>query len=147
MRSAWLALLGLPSTGATPEEIKQAYRRVAKQHHPDVSSSPSSSERFRQATEACEGLLEASSSDEEASSARHDMGPAMAARWAARRRHTPSEYPAWFNPSGGRQGTGERGLHTVPGSGSSRVRLRVSDSERLAPLGARAAMTLLRRFK
>jgi hypothetical protein len=42
---------------ATPEEIKKAYRRLAKQYHPDVNKSPDAHDRFIEITEAYEFLI------------------------------------------------------------------------------------------
>jgi DnaJ-class molecular chaperone len=41
---------------ASEGEIKTAYRKLARKHHPDVSKSPDGSEKFREATEAYEVL-------------------------------------------------------------------------------------------
>jgi len=49
-------ILGL-SRGATEAEIKKAYRRLARDHHPDVNShDPGAEERFKELTEAYEVL-------------------------------------------------------------------------------------------
>ena len=37
---------------ATRDEIRRAYRRLAKAHHPDVSGDPDSAARFREVNEA-----------------------------------------------------------------------------------------------
>ena len=38
---------------ATPEEIKKAYRRLAKQYHPDANpNNPQAAEMFKQISEA-----------------------------------------------------------------------------------------------
>ncbi len=47
--------LGVPRT-ATGEEIKKAYRKLARQHHPDVAKGAKSEERFKEANEANEVL-------------------------------------------------------------------------------------------
>ena len=52
---------------ATPDEIRAAYRRLAKQYHPDVNSDPDAGERFIAVQQAYETL-----SDPEAR-ARYDL--------------------------------------------------------------------------
>ena len=42
---------------AGPEEIKQAYRKMAKMYHPDINDSPDSHDRFIEITEAYEILM------------------------------------------------------------------------------------------
>ena len=41
---------------ATPEEIKSAYRKLAKQYHPDVNKSPDATQKFKDINEAYEVL-------------------------------------------------------------------------------------------
>jgi molecular chaperone DnaJ len=41
---------------ATPDEVKKAYRRLARQYHPDVSSAPDAESRFKEINEAYEVL-------------------------------------------------------------------------------------------
>jgi len=48
-------ILGVPRE-ATHEEIKKAYRRLAREHHPDVNSDPRAEERFKEVTAAYEIL-------------------------------------------------------------------------------------------
>jgi curved DNA-binding protein len=49
-------ILGVPRT-ATPEEIKKAYRKAARQHHPDVNpGNKAAEERFKEASAASEVL-------------------------------------------------------------------------------------------
>lgn len=43
--------------GATPEDIKQAYRKLAHKYHPDVSNLPDARELFIELNEAYEYLL------------------------------------------------------------------------------------------
>jgi curved DNA-binding protein len=47
--------LGVPKT-ATAEEIKKAFRKLARQHHPDVNKKPEAERRFKEINEANEVL-------------------------------------------------------------------------------------------
>jgi len=51
----YYATLGLART-ATAEEIKRAYRKLARKYHPDVSKEPQAEERFKEVAEAYEAL-------------------------------------------------------------------------------------------
>jgi hypothetical protein len=51
----YYAILGL-TPAATLADIKRAYRRLARQHHPDTNTSPDAARRFRHITEAYEAL-------------------------------------------------------------------------------------------
>ncbi|MFO7682383.1 MAG: molecular chaperone DnaJ [Chloroflexota bacterium] len=44
------------SRNATKEELKKAYRRLAREYHPDVSKEPGSDEKFKEVNEAYEAL-------------------------------------------------------------------------------------------
>ncbi len=44
---------------ATADQIKSAYRKLARQYHPDVNKSPGAEKKFREATEAYEVLSDA----------------------------------------------------------------------------------------
>jgi len=44
------------SRDATDAQIKSAYRKLARKHHPDVNKSPDATEKFKEATEAYEVL-------------------------------------------------------------------------------------------
>src|ERR1700754_4580016 len=48
-------VLGVPR-GASTEEIRSAYRRLARENHPDVSKDPDASARFSEISEAYEVL-------------------------------------------------------------------------------------------
>ena len=47
--------LGVPKT-ASAEEIKKAFRKLARQHHPDVNKKPEAEKRFKEINEAHEVL-------------------------------------------------------------------------------------------
>ncbi len=47
----YYAILGVPKN-ATQEEIKRAYKRLARKYHPDVNKSPEAEERFKEINEA-----------------------------------------------------------------------------------------------
>ena len=53
--SDYYAALGV-ERGASQEEIKKAYRRLAQKHHPDVSKEPEAEARFKEIAEAYQTL-------------------------------------------------------------------------------------------
>lgn len=58
---AHFALLGIerrPSAQETRAAAKHAYRRLARQHHPDISDHPAAAERMRQLNEAYSAILD-----------------------------------------------------------------------------------------
>ena len=54
---------------ASPDEIKKAYRRLARELHPDVNPSPDASERFKLVTHAYDVLSDPQQRQQ------YDLGP------------------------------------------------------------------------
>ena len=95
---------------ATPEEIKKAYRRLARQLHPDVN--PDEEERFKEVTSAYEVLSDPQKRE------LHDLGgdPFVDRR---RLRVGASASPtSWTRSSAGAAAVAARGR----GSGAARTR-------------------------
>ena len=44
-------ILGLPRN-ASPDDVKSAFRKLARQYHPDVSQEPNTEERFKEINES-----------------------------------------------------------------------------------------------
>jgi curved DNA-binding protein len=91
----YYSILGLKK-GASAEEIKQAYRRLAKEHHPDLhpeKNKVQAGERFKEINEAYEVL-----SDPEKRSKYDSIGPG----WdqAANFREPPPRARTGFRPTG-----------------------------------------------
>lgn len=76
-------ILGVPRT-ATPDEIKAAYRKLARKYHPDVSKEPNAEARFKELGEAHEVLK-----DPEKRALYDQMG----SQWKAGQDFKPS--PGW----------------------------------------------------
>ena len=81
------------SRDATQDEIKRAYRKLARKYHPDVSKDPDAEEKFKQLGEAYEVLK-----DPEKRAAYDKLG----ANWKAGQDfHPPPDWDAGFEFSGG----------------------------------------------
>ena len=89
--------LGVPRT-ATQDEIKQAYRKLARKYHPDVSKLPDAEARFKEINEAQEVLK-----DPEKRAAYDQMG----SNWKAGQEfQPPPNWDAGFEFRGGEPGGG-----------------------------------------
>ncbi|HLL65575.1 MAG TPA: molecular chaperone DnaJ [Micromonosporaceae bacterium] len=55
MAKDYYAILGV-SQGASPDELKRAYRRLAREYHPDVNPDPAAQDRFKAISAAYEVL-------------------------------------------------------------------------------------------
>jgi curved DNA-binding protein len=97
-------ILGV-SRSATADEIKRAYRKLARKYHPDVSKEPNAEERFKEVAEAYEVLK-----DPEKRAAYDQLG----SEWKSGREFRPP--PGWdkrdWQAHGGFGGGGFTGAET-----------------------------------
>jgi curved DNA-binding protein len=90
---------------ATQDEIKRAYRKLARKYHPDVSKEADAEERFKEVGEAYEVLK-----DPEKRAAFDQLG----ANWKAGQDfHAPPDWDAGFEFSGGGYTASDAGDHSA----------------------------------
>jgi len=140
-------VLGVPET-ATPPEIKKAYRRLAKQHHPDANpNNPQAAEKFKAISEAHSVLSDAEKRKH------YDQMRKLGAFDGFRRQGAPSGRPSGA-PGGGTEEFefGEMGLGDIFSSIFGRGRREDNRGEtleavvevpfRVAALGGKIPVTL-----
>lgn len=86
------------SKGATQDEIKRAYRKLAREHHPDVSKAPDAAKKFAEIQEAYDTL------SDEAKRRQYDQFGFDGSRSSAHAR-AGTRYDEWPNATSGAAGT------------------------------------------
>jgi curved DNA-binding protein len=125
----YYATLGVERT-ATQDEIKRAYRKLARKYHPDVSKEPNAEARFKEVAEAHEALI-----DPERRAAYDDIGRRHASgepfepppgwdsgfefsgRGAAPGPEGGADYSDFFESLFGRTSRGQRGRASMQAAG------------------------------
>jgi curved DNA-binding protein len=97
-------VLGVPRNAST-DQLQQAYRKLARRHHPDVNSDPAAEEQFKEINEAYHVL------SDPATRARYD-------RFGANFRQVPEDVDERVAAGQGRR---RAGTSSRRGSGSTRV--------------------------
>lgn len=87
-------ILGVART-ASQDEIRKAYRKLAKKYHPDVSKDKNADDRYKEINEAYEVLKDPDKRN------RYDT---LGANWEQGQDFTPP--PGWNGPEGSRMGSG-----------------------------------------
>ena len=99
----YYAIMGV-AHDATQDEIKRAYRKLARKYHPDVSKEPDAEARFKEIGEANEVLK-----DPEKRAAYDQLG----AQWKAGQEfRPPPDWDAGFEFRGGGYTAGDGGAHS-----------------------------------
>src|SRR5512147_1822313 len=94
----YYAIMGV-ARDASADEIKQAYRKLARKFHPDVSKEPDAEARFKEVSEAYEAL-----NDPEKRAAYDEVGTRHA---RGQEFHPPPGWDSGFEFSGGDFGGAE----------------------------------------
>lgn len=97
-------VLGVERT-ASDDEIKKAFRRLARKHHPDISKAPDASARMQELNEAHEVLR-----DKERRAAYDRVGQGVQGGQAF---HPPPGWDSGFEFSGGPEAFADAGAHSA----------------------------------
>lgn len=97
-------MLGIPRH-AGPDEVRAAYRRLARRYHPDVSTEPDAARRFAELAEAYEQL-----------SGQGVIGPAQARRGPPDAEHAADVYDAFFRADAPPRARHRPPFEPVPGT-------------------------------
>src|SRR5262245_44324488 len=95
MARDYYEVLGI-SRNASTDDVQQAYRKLARRHHPDVNKNPGAEERFKEINEAYQVLKDPETRR------RYD-------RFGHDFRRIPEGYDETVGAAGGRAGRGTRG--------------------------------------
>ena len=77
----YYAVMGV-ERDASPEQIKSAYRKLARKYHPDVSKEPDAEERFKEIGEAYETLKDPQKRSTVRSCVREWRNPSVCQSWS-----------------------------------------------------------------
>ncbi len=108
--------LGVPRT-ATQEELQRAYRKLARQYHPDVNKTPGSEDKFKQLGEAYEVLKDPD---------KRKKYDTLGEHWKEGQDFSPP--PGWTPGSGGSGSSGSRSQRSQSRQHSRRSHAGMSDS-------------------
>ncbi|MGW1894314.1 DnaJ C-terminal domain-containing protein [Streptomyces sp. NPDC002004] len=103
MARDYYEVLGV-SRGASSEEIQQAFRKLARKHHPDINSSPDAEERFKELNDAYSVL------SDPGTRRRYD-------RYGENFRQIPEDYDERVAAGAGARGGGFRGWRSAARGG------------------------------
>ncbi|MFE2610071.1 DnaJ C-terminal domain-containing protein [Streptomyces mirabilis] len=106
-------VLGVPRT-ASAEEIQQAFRKLARRHHPDINKDPGAEERFKEINDAYSVLSDPKTRQ------RYD-------RFGENFRQIPEDYDERVAAGAGARGGWSAGVGGAGGGGGRGVRFRTAD--------------------